>query len=305
MGDEKVSAKKLLVKALKKGPTEGLQLAKLKKQVVAKLVAAGKSDAKAQKLVNAKLESEGCFTVEGAVVRLSKGEEAGTKRPPAPQPTSAKTKKSKSQPSSTTDGKQDGKAAGAGTDGKAAGAGKRPGAPSGAVKMMSASDASVYCEANRIELTGSATDGSSAGAAFRPIADFADAGFAPDVLATCAAFSKPTPIQSCCWPIILAGRDVVGVAETGSGKTFAFFLPAIRLAAQADKAAGKPNVRVLVLAPTRELAMQTESVCKTAGEKCGVRSTCIYGGVPKGPQYRALSDGASVVVATPGRSSLP
>ena len=95
MGDEKVSAKKLLVKALKKGPTEGLALAKLKKQVVAKLVAAGKSDAKAQKLVDAKLESEGCFTVEGAVVRLSKGEEGGTKRPPAPQPTPAKTKKSK------------------------------------------------------------------------------------------------------------------------------------------------------------------------------------------------------------------
>ena len=108
---------------------------------------------------------------------------------------------------------------------------------------------------------------------------------------------NPNPEQAQCWPPLIAGRDTIGVAKTGSGKTLAFFLPLL------EKLLGKKRsgVRVLILAPTRELAMQSEEVCKAAGGACGVGSVCIYGGVPKGPQKQALRDGAQVVVATPGR----
>jgi len=99
---------------------------------------------------------------------------------------------------------------------------------------------------------------------------------------------------------------VIGIAETGSGKTLAFFLPALmhlRRSPAASKGTGRggKSLRVLTLSPTRELAMQTESLVRAAGEPCGVKSICVYGGVPKGPQIKALRDGIDVVVATPGR----
>ena len=83
------------------------------------------------------------------------------------------------------------------------------------------------------------------------------------------------PEQAQCWPPLIAGRDTIGVAKTGSGKTLAFFLPLL------EKLLGKKRsgVRVLILAPTRELAMQSEEVCKAAGGACGVGSVCIYGGL--------------------------
>ena len=155
--------------------------------------------------------------------------------------------------------------------------------------MMSAAAAAAYCKEQRITLLGNGSD------QFRPVGSFVDTGFPDDVLACCSSFKVPTPIQAQCWPIMCAGRDVVGVAETGSGKTLAFFLPAIAAAREGR------GVRVLVLAPTRELAMQTARVCEEAGTNCGIGVTCIYGGVPKGPQRQALADGARVVIATPGR----
>ena len=99
--------------------------------------------------------------------------------------------------------------------------------------------------------------------------------FSGDVLKSCAKFAAPTPIQAQCWPPLIAGRDTIGVAKTGSGKTLAFFLPLL------EKLLGKKRsgVRVLILAPTRELAMQSEEVCKAAGGACGVGSVCIYGGL--------------------------
>ena len=86
---------------------------------------------------------------------------------------------------------------------------------------------------------------------------------------------NPNPNQAQCWPPLIAGRDTIGVAKTGSGKTLAFFLPLL------EKLLGKKRsgVRVLILAPTRELAMQSEEVCKAAGGACGVGSVCIYGGL--------------------------
>ena len=135
-----------------------------------------------------------------------------------------------------------------------------------------------------------------------PVATFADAGFSATVRAT-TKFAKPTPIQSQCWPIMMAQRDVIGVAETGSGKTLAFFLPAMMHHAAHPMPAAKKGTgpSILVLAPTRELAMQSEDVCRAAGAEAGIASICIYGGVPKGPQRQAIRDGAAAVVATPGR----
>mmetsp|Transcript_30050 Transcript_30050/g.28720 ORF Transcript_30050/g.28720 Transcript_30050/m.28720 type:complete len:579 (+) Transcript_30050:96-1832(+) len=116
-------------------------------------------------------------------------------------------------------------------------------------------------------------------------------------------FKKPSAIQAQCWPPLLSGRDVIGIAMTGSGKTLAFLIPAILKISKAGPlpGAGKggaPSPRVLVVAPTRELAMQSHQVCLDVG---GLKSVCIYGGVPKQQQKADLRAGAEVVVATPGR----
>lgn len=126
-----------------------------------------------------------------------------------------------------------------------------------------------------------------------------------------AGFQKPTPIQAQCWPLAIRGRDVVGVAETGSGKTLAFLIPALsKLVGQSEKRRNKkkkkgpgqlPPVGMLVLSPTRELAMQIQDVADEACKVCGLTSLCVYGGVPKYTQLAALRKGVDVCVATPGR----
>lgn len=127
--------------------------------------------------------------------------------------------------------------------------------------------------------------------------------------ASTAGFARPTPIQSQCWPILLAKRDVVGIAETGSGKTLAFLLPSllhIKKTMLAAGSNGNKNARaaapiVLVMSPTRELAMQTAEVAVELGAACNAKSICIYGGVSKDAQVRELRGGVQIVVATPGR----
>ena len=109
-------------------------------------------------------------------------------------------------------------------------------------------------------------------------------------------FTSPTPIQEQAIPHLLEGRDVVGVAQTGTGKTAAFGLP---LLAKVEPQGG---VQALVLAPTRELAMQTaESIDQFAQRSRGVETLAVYGGSPYGPQLGALRRGVQVVVGTPGR----
>ena len=122
-------------------------------------------------------------------------------------------------------------------------------------------------------------------------------------LKVCAEFKNPSPIQSQCWPVLLSGRDVVGIAKTGSGKTLAFSLPGLVHVSARMKATRQDRPYMLVLSPTRELAMQTQLVCEKAGVGCEppVASVCIFGGVSKEPQKRALRKGAQVIVATPGR----
>jgi len=114
-------------------------------------------------------------------------------------------------------------------------------------------------------------------------------------------FSAPTAIQSQGWPMAMSGRDMVGIAETGSGKTLAYILPAIvHINAQPFLESGDGPI-CLVLAPTRELAVQIQQECERFGKSSKIKSTCVYGGVPKGPQIRDLTRGVEIVIATPGR----
>lgn len=127
-------------------------------------------------------------------------------------------------------------------------------------------------------------------------------------------FQKPTPIQACCWPVLLSNKDVVGIAETGSGKTFAFGVPALQhlvsitpandlTAGKKGKKAAAPQVSVLVIAPTRELAKQTHDNLLMLAPSLGFGSVCLFGGVPKYEQLKELnaSPPVRIVVGTPGR----
>ncbi|KAL6948596.1 ATP-dependent RNA helicase dbp2 [Hanseniaspora vineae] len=137
----------------------------------------------------------------------------------------------------------------------------------------------------------------------KPITDFDEAGFPDYVLSEVKqqGFDKPTAIQCQGWPMALSGRDMIGVAATGSGKTLSYCLPAIvHINAQPLLKPGDGPV-VLVLAPTRELAVQIQKECSKFGASSRIRNTCVYGGVPKGQQIRDLARGVEIVIATPGR----
>ncbi|KZF20115.1 DEAD-domain-containing protein [Xylona heveae TC161] len=111
-------------------------------------------------------------------------------------------------------------------------------------------------------------------------------------------FSAPTPIQAASWPFLLSGRDMIGVAETGSGKTMAFGVPCIRAVSSLSKKSKGP--RAVIVSPTRELAQQINDQMVKLATPAGLSVVCVYGGVPKEEQRRALKT-ASIVVATPGR----
>ncbi|GAA0142798.1 RNA helicase [Lithospermum erythrorhizon] len=137
----------------------------------------------------------------------------------------------------------------------------------------------------------------------KPVTSFRDTGFPDYVMQEIekAGFTEPTPIQAQGWPMALKGRDLIGIAETGSGKTLAYLLPAIvHVNAQPMLAPGDGPI-VLVLAPTRELAVQIQQEASKFGASSRIKNTCIYGGVPKGPQVRDLQKGVEIVIATPGR----
>ena len=114
-------------------------------------------------------------------------------------------------------------------------------------------------------------------------------------------YDRPTPIQSQAIPPVVAGRDVLGCAQTGTGKTAAFALPILtRLSAGPAASGGRP-IRVLVLTPTRELAAQVADSFRAYGRHLPLRTTVIFGGVGQGPQVSDLKRGVDIVVATPGR----
>ena len=134
---------------------------------------------------------------------------------------------------------------------------------------------------------------------------FDQLGLAPEFLRAVAdqGYTEPTPVQAEAIPLVLAGRDLMAGAQTGTGKTAAFVLPMLqRLGApNGDGRTGRRPIRALVLAPTRELALQVEESVRVYGHHWGVRSAAIYGGVAFNPQVAAIRRSPDVVVATPGR----
>ncbi|NWT09232.1 DDX43 helicase, partial [Vireo altiloquus] len=125
----------------------------------------------------------------------------------------------------------------------------------------------------------------------------------PDIMANIRkiGFQKPTPIQSQAWPIILQGIDLIGIAQTGTGKTLAYLMPGfIHLTSQPISKDQRGGPGMLVLAPTRELALQVEAECSKYAYK-GIKSICVYGGGDRKGQIDMVTKGVDIVIATPGR----
>ena len=139
-----------------------------------------------------------------------------------------------------------------------------------------------------------------------PTVCFADFGLAPEILRalTDQGYVHPTPIQAQAIPIVLQGRDVMGAAQTGTGKTAGFSLPIIQLLlahASSSMSPARHPVRALILTPTRELAVQVAENVKAYARHTPLRSTVVFGGMDMQPQTVILRGGVEIVIATPGR----
>jgi ATP-dependent RNA helicase RhlE len=136
-----------------------------------------------------------------------------------------------------------------------------------------------------------------------PATSFTALGLIDPVLRAVAAagYDKPTPIQAQAIPHLLAGRDLLGCAQTGTGKTAAFALPLLDRLARTPRAPGRRGPRVLVLSPTRELALQISEGFRDYGRNLKTTGAVIFGGVGQGQQVEALRRDTDVIVATPGR----
>jgi ATP-dependent RNA helicase RhlE len=132
---------------------------------------------------------------------------------------------------------------------------------------------------------------------------FSSLGLAAFVLEALAkeGYERPTPIQAASIPSLLAGRDLLGVAQTGTGKTAAFALPIIQLLSSSQTRAAARGCRALIVAPTRELAAQIDTSFGAYGATSKLTRACVFGGVGKAPQMKALGRGVDVLTATPGR----
>jgi ATP-dependent RNA helicase RhlE len=135
------------------------------------------------------------------------------------------------------------------------------------------------------------------------VTNFTDLGLAKPLLKalTEEGYDQPTPIQALAIPYVLAGRDLLGIAQTGTGKTAAFALPILHRLAADRRPAPRRGCRVLVLSPTRELATQIADSFRAYGRHLGLTTAVVFGGVKYGAQVRALAGGIDVLVATPGR----
>jgi ATP-dependent RNA helicase RhlE len=138
------------------------------------------------------------------------------------------------------------------------------------------------------------------------VTTFAELGLLPELQKAVLeqGYTEATPIQTKAIPLVLEGRDLMGAAQTGTGKTAGFVLPILqRLAAHANTSASPARhpVRALILTPTRELAVQVEESVRIYGKFLPLRATVVYGGVPMDPQTQALRRGVEILVATPGR----
>ena len=132
---------------------------------------------------------------------------------------------------------------------------------------------------------------------------FSDLGLVEPIRRALSAeqYDIPTPIQAQAIPVILAGKDLLGIAQTGTGKTAAFALPVLQQLSSVRASPGRRAARALVLAPTRELAMQIADGFRIYGRYLGLRQAVIFGGVGQWPQVDALARGVDILIATPGR----
>ncbi|HZF77536.1 MAG TPA: DEAD/DEAH box helicase, partial [Acetobacteraceae bacterium] len=132
---------------------------------------------------------------------------------------------------------------------------------------------------------------------------FTDLGLAEPILRALAeeGYESPTPIQRDAIPAALEGRDLLGIAQTGTGKTAAFGLPLLHRLWNNKQRPPRGGCRALILSPTRELASQIADSLKAYGRHMGLSVGVVFGGVPHGPQRRTLSMGVDIIVATPGR----
>ena len=134
------------------------------------------------------------------------------------------------------------------------------------------------------------------------MSNFESLGLSKQLLQTISkeGYSVPTPVQESAIPLLLKGHDVLGVAQTGTGKTAAFALPVLQIMAR-EKIQGKRNIRTLVLTPTRELAAQINERFAAYSEHLSIYHQVIFGGVSQKPQVKSLRRGVDILVATPGR----
>src|SRR3954462_8590243 len=132
---------------------------------------------------------------------------------------------------------------------------------------------------------------------------FSTFGFEPNLLKAVqeAGYTEPTPIQAAAIPQILAGHDLIGIAQTGTGKTAAFVLPILAKLASVPGGGNRRGIRALVVAPTRELVVQIEENVRAYAKHLPLRMATVFGGVSERPQLEALRSGVDLVVATPGR----
>jgi ATP-dependent RNA helicase RhlE len=135
------------------------------------------------------------------------------------------------------------------------------------------------------------------------VTQFTELGLAAPILKALAGegYTTPTPIQAKAIPAVLAGSDLLGIAQTGTGKTAAFALPILHRLATDRRRAARKGCRILVLTPTRELASQIADSFKTYGRHLRLTVAVVFGGVGHRPQIQALSGGVDVLIATPGR----
>jgi ATP-dependent RNA helicase RhlE len=135
------------------------------------------------------------------------------------------------------------------------------------------------------------------------LTQFSELGLAKPILKALSekGYATPTPIQAQAIPPVMAGKDLLGIAQTGTGKTAAFALPILHRLAENRVAAPRRGCRVLVLSPTRELATQIGESFRAYGKHLGISVAVIFGGVKYGAQIKALAPGVDVLVATPGR----
>jgi len=163
------------------------------------------------------------------------------------------------------------------------------------VTRRSKADVDAYYEEHQVNVTGSDVP--------KPVLTFKEASFPGYILNHIGKqnWTAPTSIQAQGWPAALSGRDLIGIAQTGSGKTLSFILPAmVHIEAQPPLERGDGPI-CLVLTPTRELAQQVSSVAVEFGILSRIKNVCIYGGAPRGPQIRDMDRGAEICIATPGR----